>query len=204
MKKHLIATLAFAALVSAGTAFADHRPRNVVVMGGTMSLAGRLAVPGRSMHGGQKLYVDKLNARGGQRHAFVKFDLSVVSADPAYAKGSPGFLVSDVRNAGSWDVVVLGRIDACWVCQFGPSPHVSYKRVLAGTVPSGRTAGRLPLVAVAERLLPKQGIPIYKSQQEEICLLKRVVVAGYEDRDVYRVVAVMEATPENLAAFLDH
>jgi hypothetical protein len=100
-----------------------------------------------------------------------------------------------------WDVVVLGRIDACWVCQFGPSPHVRYTQVLAGKVPSSQARGELALVAVAERLLPEGGIPIYKSQKEEICFLKRIVVPDYEAADVYEVVDVMEATPENLARF---
>jgi len=101
----------------------------------------------------------------------------------------------------SWNVVVLGRIDYCLVCQFGPSPHVTYTQVLAGKVPSSQARGELALVAVAERLLPEGGIPIYKSQKEEICFLKRIVVPGYEAADVYEVVDVMEATPENLARF---
>lgn len=101
----------------------------------------------------------------------------------------------------SWDVAVLGRIDACWVCQFGPPPRVSYAQVLAGKVPSGEATGQLTLAAVAERLLPRGGVPIYKSQKEEICFLKRVVAPGAEAADVYEVVDVMEATPKNLASF---
>ena len=34
----------------------------------------------------------------------------------------------------SWDVVVLGQIDFCLVCQFGASPYVRYTQVLAGQV----------------------------------------------------------------------
>ena len=105
-------------------------------------------------------------------------------------------------TASSWDVVVLGRIDACWVCQWGPSPHVSYTQVLAGKVPGTQTRGELVLVELAEVLLPEGGTPVYRSQQEEICFLKKVVVPGYEDTDVYKVIDVMEATPENLATFL--
>jgi hypothetical protein len=101
----------------------------------------------------------------------------------------------------SWDIVVLGWIDACWVCQFGPPPHVSYTQVLAGKVPSGQTIGWLAVVVVAERLLPAGGVPIYKSQKEEICFLKRVVGPGAEVANVYEVVDVMEATAKNLARF---
>ena len=68
MNKHLTgvmvavfaATMLYPAPVSA-----DHRPGNVVVMGGTRSLTGRYVVPaGRNLNG-LKLYVDELNARGG-------------------------------------------------------------------------------------------------------------------------------------------
>jgi len=99
------------------------------------------------------------------------------------------------------DLVVLGKIDACWVCQHGPSPHVAYSQVLEGTAPQGKPAGRLPLTAVAEKLLPQGGTPIYRSRQDEICVLARVVVPGSESVAQYRVVDVMEATPENLARF---
>ncbi|MEK9136633.1 MAG: hypothetical protein AAB393_05875 [Bacteroidota bacterium] len=103
----------------------------------------------------------------------------------------------------TWDVVVLGKVDACWVCQFGPPPHVRYMRVLAGKAPGGRPKGQLPLVGVAERLLPEGGTPLYRSQQEEIVFLERVVpLRGYEGADAYRVVDVLKATPENVARFL--
>ena len=121
--------------------------------------------------------------------------VAALSGTHIRAREEASFVVS------SWDVIVLGRIDACWVCQFGPSPHVSYTQVLAGKVPSNQARGKLALVAVAERLLPEGGIPIYKSQKGEICFLKRIVVLGYEAADVYEVVDVMEATPENLAHF---
>ena len=51
--------------ILAGTAFANHRPGNVVVMGGTMAQSGRYAeIGGRDLNG-KKLYVENLNARGG-------------------------------------------------------------------------------------------------------------------------------------------
>jgi branched-chain amino acid transport system substrate-binding protein len=64
LKGVMIAVLA-AAVLYAGTAFADHRPDNIVVMGGTLSLTGRFAVPVGRMYNAFKLYVDELNARGG-------------------------------------------------------------------------------------------------------------------------------------------
>jgi hypothetical protein len=101
----------------------------------------------------------------------------------------------------TYDLVVLGRIDACWVCQFGPSPQVAYRRVLAGSPPQGKSEGVLLLAAVAQKLLPESGIPMYRSRQEEICILERVLVPGYESAAVYRVIDAMEATPDNLARF---
>jgi hypothetical protein len=101
----------------------------------------------------------------------------------------------------SWDLVVLGQIDFNLLNQFAPSPHVRYTQVLAGQVPSGRARGQLALTAVDERLLPEGSVPLYKSQREEICFLKKVIVPGYEGADVYRVVDVKEATPENLSPF---
>jgi len=59
----LIAALAVA-LFSA-TAFADHRPGNVVIMGGTLSLSGRYAEPAGRYLNARKPYVDELNAHGG-------------------------------------------------------------------------------------------------------------------------------------------
>src|SRR5882724_11547423 len=107
-----------------------------------------------------------------------------------YTRGQEVLSLAD----SSWDLVVLGRIDFCLVCQFGPSPQVRYTQVLAGQVPSGQARGQLALMAMDGRLLPEGGVPIYKSQQEEICFLKKVVVPGYEGAEVYRVVDVKEAT----------
>ncbi len=98
-------------------------------------------------------------------------------------------------TVGEWDVVVLGRVDFCEVCQRG-SPNVSYTKVLAGKLPNGQTEGTLAVAGVAAHLLPEGGVPKYESQQEEIVFLKRVT-----DRDLYSVVDVMKATPENLALF---
>ena len=60
----MIAILA-AAVLYAGTARADHRPGNLVVMGGTLSLTGRYAEPAGRYYNALKMYVDELNARGG-------------------------------------------------------------------------------------------------------------------------------------------
>ena len=68
MNRHLTGVMVAvfaAALHITAPASADHRPGNVVVMGGTLSLTGRYAVPGMRYHNSFKLYVDELNARGG-------------------------------------------------------------------------------------------------------------------------------------------
>ena len=62
----MVVALATAVLaIPAAPAFADHRPGNVVVMGATVSLTGRYAIPDRIHQSGRKLYVEELNARGG-------------------------------------------------------------------------------------------------------------------------------------------
>ncbi len=67
MKIYLKAVLCAGLLTAAfaATAFADHRPGNVVVMGGTLALSGRYAEPGGRYLNAKKLYVEELNARGG-------------------------------------------------------------------------------------------------------------------------------------------
>ncbi len=70
MNKHLtgvvVAVLAAVVLaVPAAPAFADHRPGNVVLFGGTISQTGVRAVRAGRVYNGRKLYVDELNARGG-------------------------------------------------------------------------------------------------------------------------------------------
>ncbi len=53
------------AALFAATVSADHRPDNVVVMGGTMAQSGRYAeIGGRDLNA-KKLFVEELNARGG-------------------------------------------------------------------------------------------------------------------------------------------
>jgi branched-chain amino acid transport system substrate-binding protein len=68
MNRHLtgvmVAALAAASILPT-PAFADHRPGNVVVMGGTWSLTGRFALFAGHIHKGRKLYLDELNVRGG-------------------------------------------------------------------------------------------------------------------------------------------
>ncbi len=61
----MVAALAAAGMLFAAPAFADHRPGNVVVIGGSWSLTGRYAVFAGHIHKGRKLYLDELNARGG-------------------------------------------------------------------------------------------------------------------------------------------
>ena len=63
--KGVIITILAVAVLYAGTAFADHRPGNLVVMGGTLSLTGRYAEPAERYYNALKMYVDELNARGG-------------------------------------------------------------------------------------------------------------------------------------------
>ncbi len=68
MNKHLSAVMvaAFAAaMLVPSPAFAQHRPGNVVVMGGTISQTGKRAVAAGLMLEGRKIYVEELNARGG-------------------------------------------------------------------------------------------------------------------------------------------
>ncbi len=67
MNKHLTGVMAAALAATmpfTAPAFADHRPGNVVVMGGTISLTGRYATNAKHFLNARKLYVDELNARG--------------------------------------------------------------------------------------------------------------------------------------------
>ncbi len=56
----LTASTAFVA-----TAFADHRPGNIVVLGGTLALSGRYAELGERHMRSHRLHVEELNGRGG-------------------------------------------------------------------------------------------------------------------------------------------
>jgi hypothetical protein len=78
---------------------------------------------------------------------------------------------------------------------------VRYTQVLAGSIPEGQARGELALGAVARQLLPEGGVPIYQSQQEEICVLKKMVVPGNAAAEVYEVVDILAATSDNVAAF---
>src|SRR5207244_4099656 len=130
-------------------------------------------------------------------------NLSTKEETPSNPQEEPTSRSRRKETAGKWDVVVLGRIDTCYVCQRG-SPHVSYTRVLAGKVPAGQAEGMLAVAGVAAHLLPEGGVPMYESQQEEIVFLKTVAVPGQENKVIYTVVDVMKATPQNLALFHDH
>jgi len=65
--RHLTALLIAASVAAlfATNVFADHRPGNVVVIGGTLSLSGRYAEPAKRYLNVYRLYVDELNGRGG-------------------------------------------------------------------------------------------------------------------------------------------
>ncbi len=68
MSKHLSGVLVavfVAATLSPSPAQAHHRPGNVVVFGGTVAQTGRHIQPSGRQHDGVKLFVDRLNARGG-------------------------------------------------------------------------------------------------------------------------------------------
>ena len=116
--------------------------------------------------------------------------------------GSPTRVQGGTSVVGtSWDLVVLGRIDFCSVCQREPSARVRYAQVLAGSIPGGQARGELALGAVARKLLPEGGVPLYKSQHEEICVLKKMVVPGNAAAEVYEVIDILAATPDNVAVF---
>lgn len=65
MRPHLIGALILSALLFGSTALADHRPGNVVVIGGTVSQTGRYVEPAGRQYNGAKLFVEELNADGG-------------------------------------------------------------------------------------------------------------------------------------------
>ena len=68
MYKHLtgvMAAIIAAAMLYPAPTLADHRPGNVVVMGGSWALTGRYAGAAVGFVKARKLYADELNARGG-------------------------------------------------------------------------------------------------------------------------------------------
>lgn len=128
------------------------------------------------------------------------FGVPTVRSDPLVGRSATPYAgeQTPVQQTVPFDLVVLGRIDACWVCQHGPPPQVSYTRVLAGKAPA---QGRVALVEVSARLLPEGAPPIYRSQREEICYLKTVKLPTNQTASVYKLVDVEEATPKNLTKF---
>ncbi len=119
----------------------------------------------------------------------------------ATATVSPSGKNSNSADAVTWDLVVLGRLNACYVCQRG-SPHVNYTRVLAGKIPSVEPKGTLPIAEVEAHIFPEGGVPMYESQEDEIVFLKKSKPdAKNKDKDLYDVLDVKKATAENLAAF---
>lgn len=106
-------------------------------------------------------------------------------------------------DAVKWDLVVLGRLNACYVCQRG-SPHVNYTRILAGKIPSGERKGTLAIAKIDAHIFPEGGIPMYESQEDEIVFLKKSKLdEKNKDKDLYDVLDVKQATAKNLAAFRD-
>jgi len=99
------------------------------------------------------------------------------------------------------DIVVLGWIDACWVCQFNPSPELTYSKILAGKVTDDRENEAFYLTSIPKRFLPQGGVPIYRSKKEEICFLKRVIDDRLKGEILYEVVEIWEATTDNLSLF---
>jgi hypothetical protein len=137
----------------------------------------------------------------GARRQFVLVILSLplsLAAPACYTSEASPPLTPE--QAVPWDLVVVGRIDACWSCQHEPWPHVSYTKVLAGKAPNGQPQGELNIVEVPPRLLP-EGSLVYRSERAEICYLKLVVPPIETNPVAYKVVEVEEATPERLAKF---
>ena len=62
--RQIVIALAAAWMLATAPAFADHRPGNVVVMGGTSSLTGRFVEPAGRYLNAFRLFVDQMNARG--------------------------------------------------------------------------------------------------------------------------------------------
>lgn len=121
----------------------------------------------------------------------------------ATATVSPSEKDANSADAVKWDLVVLGRLNACYVCQRG-SPHVNYIRILAGKIPSGEPKGTLMIAKIDEHIFPKGGVPMYESQEDEIVFLKKSKSdENNKDKVLYDVLDVKQATAENLAAFRD-
>ena len=61
----LVQAFSIVLILGAGTAWADHRPGNEVLIGGAISQTGRYAEPAGRQVNAIKLWVDEVNARGG-------------------------------------------------------------------------------------------------------------------------------------------
>lgn len=119
----------------------------------------------------------------------------------ATAAVSPSEKDASSADAVKWDLVVLGRLNACYVCQRG-SPHVNYTRILAGKIPSGEPKGTLTIAKIDAHVFPEGGVPMYESKEDEIVFLKKSKPDEMnKDKVLYDVLDVKQATAENLAAF---
>ena len=65
MMTTILAALVTLLVAGAGTAWANHRPNNEVLVGGAISQTGRYAEPAGRQVNSIKLWVDEVNARGG-------------------------------------------------------------------------------------------------------------------------------------------
>ncbi|MCZ6474384.1 MAG: ABC transporter substrate-binding protein, partial [SAR324 cluster bacterium] len=61
----LITVLAVAGMLLPGTAWAEHRGDDTVLVGGALARTGRYAEPAGRFYNSITMYVDQLNARGG-------------------------------------------------------------------------------------------------------------------------------------------
>ena len=59
------ALVAMAVLITSGAAWANHRPGNIVLVGGAISQTGRYSEPAGRILNATKLFVDQTNAKGG-------------------------------------------------------------------------------------------------------------------------------------------
>lgn len=103
------------------------------------------------------------------------------------------------------DIVVLGQLAFCHFCQW-IEPHIRYTEVLAGEVKvdsQGNSQEKWISIMKADEHIFKPGtLPIYTSRKDEICFVNKVFLEGFgENNYYYEVVAIWEATSENLGRF---
>jgi hypothetical protein len=160
------------------------------ILVGTILLAGR----------GGKETLRAANSGTNSREVEQK---NAPATPTATATVSPSEKDANSSDAPKWELVVLGRLNACYVCQRG-SPHVNYTRILAGKLPSGERKGTLAIAKIEAHIFPEGGVPMYESQEDEIVFLKKSKLdENNKDNDLYDVLDVKQATPKNLAAFRD-